>query len=114
MLLWHGVFDDAGDANRDRLTAMTMGPPPSLDLELDSLADLIEDIAKKPATAGPARWTAAVHRDDKTTIFGYYAGRPPPEAAAALFSRILNGAAKPLISYSAKGGNISISLPPKR
>ena len=75
-----------------------------------SLADLIESAAK--GTNKPLRWVATLRNGDQTLIFGYFDGRPSPDAAADLFAAIIAGKAKPVGSYGAKGKNITITMPP--
>lgn len=99
-LSWRGVTGDGRDAQSDRLTALTMGPPPSLETSSDSL------------TGG--RWIATMRDGDQTSIYAYFDGRPPPGALTGLLVRILDGKAAPLAAYRFEDGKITVSLPPSR
>lgn len=110
MLFWRGVRADGSDARMDRLTAMTMGPAPELDIGLDSTAALVAGGAAKGAPA-PERWTAETHLGAQTWIFAYFDGRPDAAAAAALFADVLHGKARPIGGYSGDRGQVTISTP---
>jgi hypothetical protein len=111
MLFWRGVAKDGSDAMIDRVTAMTMGPPPVLEIVLDREANLIESQASK--SDKPAdRWTARSHEGGQTWIWGYFDGRPSPETSAAFFADMLRGKVKSIGGYRADGKNITISVAP--
>jgi hypothetical protein len=107
-LIWRGVTPDGGDARADRLSAMTMGPPPTLDLEADSLSSLI---AAKVGPDGPQRWMATMRDGRQVDIYGYFEGRPPPKALIPVLTRILDGKTKPIGGYSVDGKTITVSAP---
>jgi hypothetical protein len=108
-LFWRGVDDDGSDAKTDRVTLMTVGPPPTMTVDNDPLAAIVDrETGKKP------RWVARVAHPDETSVYGYFTDRPPAAALTALFADVLTGKAKPLTSYGAKGGQISIRLPPSK
>jgi len=110
MVFWRGVDPDGTDARTDRITLVTVGPPPSLEVAPDSLADLMTDKAKTDGK-GP-RWTATSERDGQILIFGYFDGRPSAKTLSDLFARILKGKTKPIGGYGAKGKNLTIIWPP--
>jgi hypothetical protein len=108
-LFWRGVADDGSDARADRITAMTVGSPPVLDITFDPLLNLVDEDKGKPAAD---RWSASMRQGGKTWIYGYYEGRPSPDVVTALFADILSGKAKPLAGYGAEGNSLNITLPP--
>jgi len=108
MLLWRGVLDDGSDAAVDKVSVMTVGEPPGMNARDDALSELIDHEENKPAN-----WVATVTRGQRTEVDGYFAGRPKPEALAALFSDVLNGKTRPLSSYDAASKRIEIAMPPK-
>jgi len=100
MLFWRGVRADGSDARVDRVTVMTTGPAPELDIGFDSVTYL--------GPAGPAGgaltrqlWTAASHQVGQTWIYGYFNGRPGPAAAGAFFADVLQRRARALGGYQA-------------
>jgi hypothetical protein len=106
LLYWRGVKDDGGDARTDRLTPMTVGPPPALVVAPDELANLV---ALAQAHAG--RWVATIDGGDQIRVFGYFTDRPSPELLTGLFNDIASGKAKPLVGYGARGKSVTISMP---
>jgi hypothetical protein len=115
LLFWRGVLADGSDANADRVTGMTMGRPPELQIVMDPLANLVQQ-EKAKSTNNPKprdRWTAMTHSGSQTWIYGYFDGRPTQEMEAALFADALQGKTKPIGGYSAEGKNITINMPPK-
>ena len=113
LLFWRGVTAAGADAGVDRVTAMTIGPPPELDIALDGLANLVEaEAGRKKGALAPERWTASTHHGTETIIYGYFDGRPDPDAVTSLFADILRGKLKPIGGYDADGGNITIRMPP--
>jgi len=110
MLFWRAVDPKGTDARSDRITLATDGPPPTLDIAPDSLASLVEGLAK--ASDKPPRWIATLRQGDETLIFGYFDGRPSSDSVADLFENILAGKAKPAGGFGAEGKNITIVVPP--
>lgn len=109
---WRGVRADGADAEVDRLTGMTMGPPPVLVVARDGLGDLVATEAS--GKAGPQHWTAALTLDGRTTIFGYFEGRPSAELLAPLMQKIVTGQATPITAYSVDGRDVRVTLTPQR
>lgn len=109
MLFWRAVNADGSDGRSDQITLMTQEAPPTLDISADSLASFVEDVGK--GSNKPLRWVATLKAGEQTLIFGYFEGRPSQDAASDLFARILDGKAKPVGGYGAKGKNITITLP---
>jgi hypothetical protein len=108
VLTWRGIKADGADALADRLSMMTMGPPPSLDIQADTLGDIV---AKETFGKTPGRWIATLQSGGKFDIFGYFQGRPSTAVAAPLFADILNGRAGSLGGYSANGKTINVVTP---
>ena len=111
-LFWRGARANGADAEVDRLTGMTMGPPPVLEVARDGLGDLVQ--AEASGKAGPQHWTAAVTQDGRTMIFGYFEGRPSPEQLAPLMQEIVTGKATPITAYSVEGRDVNVSVPAPR
>jgi len=111
-LFWRGVRADGADAQVDRLTGMTMGPPPVLETTRDGLGDLVAaEASEKPQ---PQHWTAALSKDGRTMIFGYFEGRPSAEQLAPLMQEIVTGKATPITAYSVEGRDVNVSVPAPR
>lgn len=108
-LLWRGVTPDGEDALVDQLTVMTMGPPPTLDIALDSIGNLISVEQRGGKTR--SRWIATMSRDKSTAIYGYFDERPSAKVAASLMGRILDGKAVAIGSFSTDGKTINVNLP---
>lgn len=108
-LVWRGVAASGEDALADRLTAMTMGPPPTLDTAADAIGGLIAD--KVGPGDAPQRWVATMTEGPQVAIYGYFEGRPPPKALVPLLLRILDGKAKPIGGYSVDGKTITVNVP---
>ncbi len=107
-LIWRGVDDDGADLQADRISVMTTGAPPIMDLSAEQLATLV----RKPSSAGDTvDWIATMSNGDRVSIYGYFNGRPDTDAAVALFDEILSGKAKSIGGYSADGKTITISMP---
>lgn len=111
LLFWRGISPDGSDARIDRVTGMTMGPPPTLEIGFDELANAVEQGNAKGARP-PERWTAETHDGGQTWIYGYFDGRPGPDVAAPFFAGVLEGKTKPVGGYSAQGSTININMPP--
>jgi hypothetical protein len=109
-LLWRGVLADGADAMVDRMTAMTNEPPVTLTAARNSMVDIVQRESGGPA----GEWEATTSQDSKTSIWGYFTGRPKPEALAALYADILAGKAQPLSTYAVNGKQISIGAPAKK
>lgn len=110
-LFWRGVRLDGSDAQVDRLTAMTTGPPPVMTISRDELGGLISaEMNRKPPTE---RWVATLQDAGRTSIFAHYAGRPSGKTVASLMTRIAGGKAQPLSSYSFDGKTVTIGVPTK-
>jgi hypothetical protein len=108
-LFWRGVKPDGSDAETDRVTLMTVGPPPTITVDNDPLAAVVEhERGDKPT------WVARVASPDNTRVYGYFTGRPPPETLVALFANVVAGKAKPLTSYGVKGTSITIGVAPSK
>lgn len=105
---WRGVTPDGEDARADRLTAMTVGPPPTLDIALDELGAIM---AAELTGKGGERWQATYEQKREVFIFGQFEGRPSPELAAELLERILSGKARAIGSYNLDSKSISIVTP---
>jgi hypothetical protein len=111
LLAWRSARPDGSDAQVDRITAMTMGPPPALDVTLDAMANLLAaEASKGPA---PERWVATLMNGEHTSIYGYYDRRPDAAAVAPLMQAILSGKARPWGGYSLKDNQVNITVPPK-
>ena len=110
LLFWRGVMPDGSDARMDRVTGMTMGKPPELEISFDALANLIGQ-GKAKGAKPPERWTAATHDGPQTWIYGYFDGRPSPDTAAAFFADVLQGKTKAVGGYSTQGENITLNMP---
>jgi hypothetical protein len=109
LLFWRGVDKDGGDARVDKVTAMTMAPPPTIELAPSRLP------AAQPQGVGgppvPDRWMAFQTRVERTLIFGYFDGRPEPQAAAALAAQALQGKVGALGAYDPETRSIDLSAP---
>jgi len=73
-LAWRGVTAEGADAGVDRLTLMSLGPPPILQSARDELGALVEGDRKGGARS--ERWVASVQDGPRTLIYGYFEGRP--------------------------------------
>ncbi len=104
MLFWRGVDEAGADARADRMSLLTMGPPPSLEIAPEPpLVGLVE---------GSVRWRATVRRPDGgVLIFAYFDSRPSAQTVADLFARIAHGQAKPIGGYSLQGKTLIINTP---
>lgn len=105
MIFWRAVEVDGEDADLDRITVASIGPPPTLALAEDGLGGLIG------GNDGPAKWAATISNGNGASIYGYFKSRPPAASVAALFADILSGKAKPIGSYAVDGKSISIGVP---
>lgn len=105
MIYWRAVQVDGEDADLDRITLVSNGPPPTLELAADSLAGLIG------GRSGPARWAATASSGSGVAIYAYFKSRPSPAGVAALFVEILTGKAKAVGGYAVDGKSISINVP---
>lgn len=105
MIYWRAVQADGTDADMDRITLVSNGPPPTLGLAPDSLAGLIG------GNDGPAQWTATISAEQGVAIYAYFKSRPPTASVATLFTEILSGKAKPVGSYAVNGKSITIGMP---
>lgn len=108
-LLWRGVTPDGQDALVDRLTVMTIGPPPTLDIAPDTIGNLIA--GELSGGKSRSRWIATLRQDNSTAIYGYFDDRPSAKVASALMERILTGKALALGSMSTDGKTINVNLP---
>jgi hypothetical protein len=108
LLTWHGVTPDGEDANVDRVTGMTVGPPPTLDIARDDAASLV--LGELGRKSGP-RWTATITQGTNTMIFGHFDGRPATKLTAELMVRILSGKARSLGGYDAGSKTITVTTP---
>jgi hypothetical protein len=108
MLFWRAIDSDGQDANRDRLSGMTQGPAPVLDLGPDggAMGAILNSLG-----GGKERWSATMQVDEQTLIFAFYDGRPPAESVSDLFANILGGRAKAVGGFSADGKKITIVTP---
>jgi len=106
MQFWHALRPDGSDANADRMTLMTKGEPPTLNVSVDSMQAIINAESHKPI-----RWEASIVENGRVMIFGYFDARPPREAVSALVLAIIAGKAKAVGGYSLDGKNISIVAP---
>ena len=107
-LVWHGVTPDGADARIDRITGMTVGPPPILEIAHDDAASTVTaELGGKPVE----RWTATVTQGRKTAIFGHFERRPSSKLGAELMARILTGKARSLGGYDAETKTISVTTP---
>jgi len=106
-LLWRTVEADGDDLKADRLTAMTMGPPPTLDIALDEVGNTItaELTGKKQS-----RWVATMRTQDATEVYGYFDRRPSGQAVMPLLLEILAGKAAPLGAYDHKTRSIQLNM----
>lgn len=107
-LTWHGVTPEGADARADRLTGMTVGPPPVLDIALDEAGSTI---AAELTGKTVERWTATVTQGRNTLIYGHFERRPSGKLAAHLMARILTGKARSLGGYDAETKTISVTTP---
>ncbi len=101
---------DGQDAAIDRVTAMTVGPAPELDIASDALANLVDKAAAK-AAAAPQFWSAVAHQGAQTWIYGYFDRRPSPETAAAFFADLLRNRSRAIGGYRADGKTITVVAP---
>jgi hypothetical protein len=108
LLAWRGVTPDGEDARVDRLTAMTMGPPPALETELDETGSVI---AAELHGGKAERWTATVSDGKQVSIFANYERRPAAKVLAPLMLQILDGKARPIGGYSIDGKTITVNTP---
>ncbi|HLK23566.1 MAG TPA: hypothetical protein VKT30_02800 [Caulobacteraceae bacterium] len=108
LLDWRAVHADGSDGAADQVSAATMESPPVLVVAPDSLLAITNGASQ----SAPTPWVATTSRGDTTWVVGYFAGRPSAEMASRLFADVLNGKAKPLVGYSVKGGNVTISMAP--
>lgn len=109
MLAWRGVTPDGEDAKVDRMTAMTLGPPPVLQTAEDLELTLIFD---EQSPQRDRRWVASLQQDGRTLILGHYDGRPPTATLAPLLRDVLDGKARPLGAYTDDGRTVTIVTPP--
>jgi len=108
LLFWRGI-DAAGlDSGEDKVSLMTVGPPPSMELTPDRLGDLVRLAKDKNAAS---RWTASIGNEGKVSFYGFFAGRPSADAAADLYGAVVSGTAKALGGYSIDGKNINLTMP---
>ena len=110
MLFWRALDTDGKDAANDRLSVVTADPSPFLMLGPDGggiRALLASTNGEKE------KWSATMVAKGQTLIYGYFDGRPPAATAVDLFAKVLNGEAKPVGGYGAKGKNLMIVAPPE-
>jgi len=108
-VFWRGVRTDGSDAQIDRATLVTKGPPAVLSVGLDGMLGLIKDDGKPP------RWAASIADEDQVVIYGYFEGRPKVEAVLGLLSDIVAGKAQAVGGYSVgQGSSITIMMPPSK
>jgi len=108
LLFWRGVDPSGADAQSDKISLVTHGPAPTIDITADHLANLISAVNDG---VGPTRWTASNEHDGKVTIFAYFNGRPSADAAADLFDDVVTGRTKAIGGYSVDGKKINIIMP---
>jgi hypothetical protein len=108
LLFWRGVDPSGADAQADKISLVTSGPPPTIDISADHLANLISAVND---AGGATRWTASNEHGGKVTIFGYFNGRPSADAAADLFDDVVTGRTKAIGGYSVDGKKINIIMP---
>jgi hypothetical protein len=97
----------------DRITGMTMGAPPVLELGWDQNASIIQSELSKGAEK-PTLWLARTQEGAQTWFWGYFDGRPSPEASGALFADMLRGKVKSISGYRSDSRTISISVPSEK
>jgi hypothetical protein len=112
MLMWRGVRPDGSLADSDRVTAMSVGRPPTLDSTADTLGSIVNGEIERRAPR--PRWVATLQEGGRTTIYGYYDGRPAPASLGLLLQDVLDGKAKPLGSYSLDGNTVNIGIPTRK
>jgi hypothetical protein len=109
MLYWRAIKADGADGLVDKVSLMTAHAPPTLVVRPE---DFVSVLAEGGGDK-PVRWSATLDHDGRVLIFGYFEGRPTPEAMIALMDQIIAGAAKPVGSYGVDGKSISIGMPGK-
>jgi hypothetical protein len=110
LLYWRAAHVDGRDGEMDQVSAMSNVPPPTLLAAPDiNLAAMVAG-----ADAKPSQWVATYESGGQTWIYAYFDARPKPKDLTGLLFDIIDGKAKPLIGYSANGGNANIVLPSDR
>lgn len=108
LLTWRGVTPDGEDARIDRVTGMTVTPPPALDIALDETGSLVTT-----ELTGKVRefWLATLTQNRQVLIVAYFDGRPSFKLANDLMGRIFAGKVKALGSYSLDGKTVNVVVP---
>jgi hypothetical protein len=108
LLAWRGVTPEGEDARIDRVTGMTVTPPPALDIAFDETGSLVT-----AELTGKARelWVATLTQDRQVIIVAYFDGRPPFKLTSDLMGRIAAGKVKALGSYSLDGKTVNVTVP---
>lgn len=104
-LLWRGVQPDGGDARADRVTAMTTGAPPTLDVALDEAGNAI---TARLSGRRQSRWVGTMGSAKGVDVYGFFDSRPSPQTMLFLLDKVVAGEAKPIGGYGGADGAIRI------
>jgi hypothetical protein len=99
-LFWRAVTPSGADARLDQVSVMSMEAPPTMRIAPD-------------ASDGAGQWVASMDRWGLTLLYGYFKGRPSPQAAQDLYARVLTGEAKIIGGYSVENGVRTVIAPSK-
>lgn len=107
-LLWRGMNKNGASADADRVTAMTQGEPPILDIALDDIGNAI---TAQLSGRKQSRWIGTMRRGEVLQVYGFFDRRPSPQATIPLLAKAINGEAKPIGGFDAKDKTILIGAP---
>lgn len=106
-LLWRGVGRDGGLLQADRVTAMTLGPPPTLDLKLDAIGNSITETL---SGRRQSRWIGKMSADGATSVYGFFDRRPSPHATIPLLAGVIAGEIRPLGGFDKDKATITVGV----
>lgn len=105
VVLWHGIHPDGGDAQTDRITGVTLEPPPIVETSFDVV--VTESLKKGPT------WVAILRDRQKGWIYTYYIDRPGLDQLAPLYRDVVARKLKPLLGYGYENKKITFDVPPE-
>lgn len=101
MLFWRDI---AGDGTSDRISLMTMGPPPMLHAaDNEMLPSILDDGTKQVYQLTGMQGAVGF-------VFAFFDGRPAGTVLSPIAKDIFQGKRKPLAAYDTKANSIIISV----
>lgn len=104
MLFWRNIANNGNAGPLDRMSLMTMGEPPNLNVAGNPMAGLMRE--KK--ADGPLVHQVVEKRGDTTYVFGFYEGRPSAVTLTPLTRDVLLGKKGPVLGFNAKTNTIML------